>query len=125
MLINRGYEVVFCSPHGAIGEYILKHFPRVKHHVIPKFNSIEVIKAIRADRPDIVHCVDYRVSMLLSLTHYPYVTHLYNNSTWIRKKSIFTLFLVRTLNFSTYIWMSFSNRLFCLLRKSWTLDVWK
>lgn len=98
MLINRGYEVVFCSPHGAIDEYISKHFPRVKHHVIPKFNFIEVIKAIRAENPDIVHCVDYRVSMLLSLTHYPYVTHLHNNSTWIRKKSIFTLFLLHTLN---------------------------
>ena len=27
--------------------------------------------------------------------------------------------------FSPYIWTSFPNRLFCLLRKSWTLDVWK
>lgn len=97
-LINRGYDVVFCSPHGTIDGYLSKHFPRVKHRVLPKFNYIEAIKAVKAEKPDIVHCVDYRVSMLLSLTNYPYVTHLHNNSTWIRKKSIFTLFLLHALN---------------------------
>lgn len=97
-LVDRGYDAIYCSPRGIIDNYMPRHFPRVKRKALSQFNFIEVIRAIRSENPDIVHCVDYRVSMLLSLTHYPYVAHLHNNSTWIRKKSIFTLFLLHTLN---------------------------
>ena len=36
--------------------------------------------------------------MFMSVENYPYVVHLHNNPHWIRKKSIFTLALLRTLN---------------------------
>lgn len=97
-LAKRGYDVVYCSPIGTIKQYINKWFPNIRYFSLKRFNYFEVKKALRKENPDIVHAADFRVSMLMSVENYPYVAHLHNNPHWIRKKSIFTLALLRTLN---------------------------
>ncbi|GHN60463.1 glycosyltransferase [Lactobacillus delbrueckii] len=97
-LIRRGFDVVYCSPKGKIQEYIRKNFPSVNYRPLNKFSLVEIRKALRSEKPDLVHAVDFRVSMFMSVEGYPYVVHLHNNPYWIRKKNIFTLALLRTLN---------------------------
>jgi len=95
-LIRKGYDVVYCSPNGEICKYLEEE--KIMYTPLKKFSIFEIYKILKKERPDLVHTVDYRVSMLLSLFKVPYVTHLHNNAPWIQKKSIFTLILLNTLN---------------------------
>ena len=99
-LKERGFDVVYCSPNGPIRQYINNHFNEIRYLPISKFSLSNIRKAVNHEKPDIVHASDFRVSMYMALLGKPYVVHLHNNASWIKKKSLFTCMLLYTLNHS-------------------------
>lgn len=99
-LKERGFDVVYCSPNGPIRQYINNHFNEIRYLPISKFSLSNIRKAVNHEKPDIVHASDFRVSMYMALLGKPYVVHLHNNPSWIKKKSLFTCMLLYTLNHS-------------------------
>lgn len=99
-LKERGFDVVYCSPNGPIRQYINDHFNEIRYLPISKFSLSNIRKAVNHEKPDIVHASDFRVSMYMALLGKPYVVHLHNNPSWIKKKSLFTCMLLYTLNHS-------------------------
>ncbi|MBT8917324.1 hypothetical protein BTI55_08170 [Lactobacillus delbrueckii subsp. bulgaricus] len=99
-LKERGFDVVYCSPNGPIRQYINDHFNEIRYLPISKFSLSNIRKAVNHEKPDIVHAADFRVSMYMALLGKPYVVHLHNNPSWIKRKSLFTGVLLYTLNHS-------------------------
>ncbi|MBT8895690.1 glycosyltransferase [Lactobacillus delbrueckii subsp. bulgaricus] len=99
-LKERGFDVVYCSPNGPIRQYINGHFNDIRYLAINNFNLRNIRNAINREKPDIVHAADFRVSMYMALLGKPYVVHLHNNPSWIKRKSLFTGVLLYTLNHS-------------------------
>lgn len=74
----------YTSPSGAINEYLSKE--QIAHFEINKLNIKNIKKAITDCRPDIIHAHDFFSSTICALvcTKLPIISHLHNNSPWIK-----------------------------------------
>ena len=93
--LSDKYEFAYASTAGNISKYLDNK--NVKH-IIMKNNSIkEIRRVIKEYKPDIIHATDYRASIkaVLARNKVPIISHLHNNSPWIRKICLYSiLFLI-------------------------------
>lgn len=79
------YDFSWVSPSGSINSYLSES--NVNYIKINKLSLSEVRRVINEFNPDIIHATDYRASVMCSLTcgKTPYISHLHNNSPWLKK----------------------------------------
>lgn len=86
-----GYESVYVSPSGKINEKLSEE--NIKHLEIKNMKAKELKKIIKEFQPDVIHAHDFRASITasLTLTKKPIISHIHNNSPWIKKFGIKSL----------------------------------
>ncbi len=82
---NRfGIEGIYVSPNGPISTALNEN--HVKFEPLSKFSIINVRRAVKKYKPDIIHAHDFTASIVaaFSLSGIPIISHLHNNSPWIK-----------------------------------------
>ena len=80
------YDFFYVSESGEINEYLEEN--NIRHVVTSKnLNLSEIKRIIDIEKPDIIHCSDYRASTKMALinTNIPIISHLHNNPLWLKK----------------------------------------
>jgi len=82
---DKDHTGVYVSPSGIIDEKLYEN--NIEHFIIKKVCVKEIKRAIRTIKPDIIHAHDFKASVIatLTLTQIPIISHLHNNSNWIKK----------------------------------------
>lgn len=83
------YEFIYVSESGEIDRYLDEN--KIKHIVTKSNLNIKEIKQIiDNEKPDFIHCTDYRASTKMSFvkTDIPIISHLHNNPLWLKKINI-------------------------------------
>lgn len=102
-----GYESVYVSPTGKINEKLNEE--KIKHLELKNMNVIELKRIIRKFNPDVIHAHDFRASIISSftLTNKPIISHIHNNSPWIKKFGIKSLlYLLSSINYKKILIVS-------------------
>ena len=83
--LKNKYDFYWVSKKGPIDEYLSMY--HIKHIEIEKVNKKEIKRIVKEYQPDILHATDYRASVICSLCtrKIPIISHLHNNSPWIKK----------------------------------------
>lgn len=79
------YKFYWASAMGAIDEYLDEN--QVEHIVVDKI-SVKTVRQIEHDyQPDIFHATDYNASVMCALANLktPFISHLHNNTPWLKK----------------------------------------
>lgn len=86
-LKDRVYSV-YVSPDGPIREVVTRN--GIEHYAIEKVNLRNIRRAIAAIKPDIIHAHDFTAGTVCALTagRIPVISHLHNNSPWIKKVGV-------------------------------------
>lgn len=110
MFKTENVEMFYCCPKGEI-ENILKE-RNMNYILLKKPSILEVRKAIKICKPDIIHAHDYTMSTLASIskpTRVKLYAHLHNNAEWIKKINIKTIgFLCASIRISKILIVSTS-----------------
>ena len=78
------YEFIYVTRDGMITNTLKDK--KIKYYLIEKMSIKELKKMLDDIKPDLIHAHDYRASCLISLTgtNIPIISHLHNNSPWIK-----------------------------------------
>lgn len=82
--LKKDYDFYWVSNKGVINEYLSLY--DIKHIEIEKVSTKEIKRIIKEYQPDILHATDYRASVICSLCtkKIPIISHLHNNSPWLK-----------------------------------------
>ena len=89
-------DCVYVSPDGPIADRLkeegLEFFP------LGKLSPKEVKRAIKTVKPSIIHAHDFRASVISAhvAKKIPVISHLHNNSPWLKKRGIYTFVYARS-----------------------------
>lgn len=83
--LKEEYEFYYSSVHGAVEPVLMENDIRFIPYAKPTYKEFK--KVISTIKPDIIHAHDFTASILSSLTSgsIPVISHLHNNSPWIKK----------------------------------------
>ena len=87
--LKNKYEFIYVSEAGKIDEYLKKY--SIRHIILSsRLNRKEIIFAIKNEKPDIIHTVDFRALVKISTINLniPVVAHLHNNPLWLKSINI-------------------------------------
>lgn len=86
--LKDDFNFTYVSPKGSINTYLCES--NINHIEISKLSISEIKRVIKDYKPDIIHATDYRASVLCSIASkkIPYISHLHNNSPWLKKLCI-------------------------------------
>lgn len=78
-------DSVYVSPTGSIHEVLAEN--EIKHYIVNKVSVGSIRKAIKDEKPDIIHAHDFTAGIVASMStlKIPVVNHLHNNSLWIKE----------------------------------------
>ena len=81
-------DSVYVSPTGSIHDVLVEN--DIKHYIVDKVSVPEIRKAIKDEKPDIIHAHDFTAGIVsaLSTLRIPVINHLHNNSLWIKSLCI-------------------------------------
>lgn len=89
-------EMVYVSKEGPIRKYL----ENKKIHFVPikSMDPIEIRKVICQEKPDIIHANDFRASVMAALSCWklPIISHLHNNTPWMRKYHLYSFLYLLT-----------------------------
>jgi glycosyltransferase involved in cell wall biosynthesis len=89
---NPNIQMIYCSPAGPIKTQLTNL--NITYYPLRKPTIFALRKIIKALKPDIIHAHDFRMTMLASFfknKNRTIISHLHNNSPWIKYLSIYTL----------------------------------
>lgn len=83
--LKKDYDFYWVSSKGIINEYLSLY--NINYIEIEKVNRKEIKRIIKEYNPDILHATDYRASVICSIStkKIPTISHLHNNSPWLKK----------------------------------------
>lgn len=86
----KGCDCVYVSPQGPIAERLKEE--GIEFFPLEKLSAKEVKRAIKTIKPSIIHAHDFRASVISAFVakKIPVISHLHNNSPWLKKRGIFT-----------------------------------
>lgn len=89
--LKNEYEFIYVTRKGKINKVLEEK--NVKYINIKKLSIKEVRRVIKECKPDIIHAHDYRASVIaaLSFVNIPIISHLHNNSPWLKKINLFSI----------------------------------
>lgn len=88
-LSKHGMESWYVSPKGEIEKRL--RIENVKYYPIDKINPKNIRKMLKHLQPSVIHAHDYRVSIICAFsTNIPIISHLHNNSPWIKKYGVYS-----------------------------------
>lgn len=96
-LIRRKNQVYYCAPDGVVEKFIKEQYPSVRYIKLKKFSFFDVRDVLNKIDPDVIHAVDFKVSVLCSLLDRAYIAHLHNNPGWLKKRGSKSLALLYAL----------------------------
>lgn len=78
------YDFYWVSRLGPINDFLNES--NIKWIEVEKINKKEIKRVIKEYNPDILHATDYKASVICALTNtkVPIISHLHNNSPWIK-----------------------------------------
>lgn len=85
---DKDIEMVYCSSDGPIRQTLDER--RIRFVPLKKFSVIELKRAMKEEKPDLIHAHDFRASILSVAfsKNIPVISHLHNNSPWLKKRGI-------------------------------------
>lgn len=94
--LKNEYEFIYVTRKGKINE-ILKE-KNIKYINIRELSVKEVRRIVKECKPDIIHAHDYRASVIaaFSFVKVPIISHLHNNSPWLKKINLFSIIFMLT-----------------------------
>lgn len=94
--LKNEYEFIYVTRKGKINE-ILKE-KNIKYVNIRELSVKEVRRIVKECKPDIIHAHDYRASVIaaFSFIKVPIISHLHNNSPWLKKINLFSIIFMLT-----------------------------
>jgi glycosyltransferase involved in cell wall biosynthesis len=90
---NSEIQITYSSPIGKIKNRLTNE--NISYLIIKKSNLRSIGAVIKKVNPDIIHCHDYRMTIYASFfkkKNRIIISHLHNNSPWIKKRSLRTFF---------------------------------
>lgn len=88
-LERKGMDVWYISVQGKIEEQLKKE--KINYYLFEKMNLAGIKNVVKKLKPDIIHAHDYRASILCAFsTNLPVLSHLHNNSPWIKKYGLYS-----------------------------------
>ena len=97
-LNDNSIKCIYVSRKGDIENRLIKeHVPYI---LLDTMNTRSIKEVINQIHPDLVHCHDFRASMMVALsgTKVPLISHIHQNPSWIKKVNVKTLLYLMTLN---------------------------
>lgn len=84
---DTSIEMAYCSPDGQIRDTLTER--NINFYPVSKLSVSEIKRVLNLYDPDIIHAHDYTASVLVSLsgTRKTIVSHLHNNSPWLKKRN--------------------------------------
>ncbi len=84
-------DSIYASPAGDISNYLAVE--GIEQCVLNSVSPIEIKRAIKKTKPDVIHAHDYYMSLLVGLVEkkIPIISHLHNNALWIKKVNFKTI----------------------------------
>jgi len=85
---NESYKMIYVSKDGPIREYLNKN--NIDFRPIKKMTRNEILRVVHLTNPDIIHCHDFRASIVVSslLLKQKIIFHLHSNPSWLKNKCI-------------------------------------
>lgn len=89
--LKNDYDFFWVSRKGKINRFLDE--ANIKWIKIDRLSKKEVKRIIKTYHPDILHATDYRASVICALSHghTPYISHIHNNSPWIKRVNLNSL----------------------------------
>ncbi|MDE7327297.1 MAG: glycosyltransferase [Lachnospiraceae bacterium] len=86
---RQGVDAWYISVRGKIEERLKKE--KISYYLAEKMNLDNIKKIVKKLKPDIIHAHDYRASIICAFsTNIPVLSHLHNNSPWIKKYGLYS-----------------------------------
>lgn len=107
--MSLDYDFAYASLRGGIEEVLNEN--NIEYYPLSKMSIKEIKKVIKMYKPDIIHAHDYTSSIYsaLSTSNKIIVSHLHNNSPWIKKINLRSIvFLLSSFRYSKVITVSSS-----------------
>lgn len=84
-------EMAYCSQEGQIRDVLQER--DILFFPMKKLSILEVKRVIKMYKPDIIHAHDFRASVYASLysKNIHVISHLHNNSPWLKRRSIYSI----------------------------------
>lgn len=104
---NQDIDLVYVSPRGDIVDKLKKE--KIKYAPIEKMSIREVRRIVKQENPDIIHAHDYTASIITALSgvKVKIISHLHNNSPWIKKYSLYSiLYYLTTIRYNKILTVS-------------------
>ena len=86
--MSQDIESIYVSLPGTISDVLKEN--NIRFHPIEKLTVSNLRKVIRDEKPDIIHAHDFTAGIMsaLSTNKIPIISHLHNNSPWIKQVNI-------------------------------------
>ena len=103
---EKDMHFIYMSLNGSIQNILNQK--NIESYLVNKITIQTIKKMIQEIEPDILHCHDYTTSVLASLaTKKRIISHLHNNSPWIKKGGIYSVtYLLSSLKYSDILLVS-------------------
>lgn len=105
--LKEEFEFFWVSRNGEIVD-ILKE-KNIKWIEIKELSLKEIKRVCKEYKPEVVHATDYKASVICSLIkkNFKLISHLHNNSPWLKKYSLYSfIFLLASLRFNKILTVS-------------------
>ena len=92
------FDFYWVSQSGNINNFLDEQ--NIKWIEIKKLSIKEIKRIVKEYKPDILHATDFKATVICSLTRIkvPIISHLHNNSPWLKSLNIYSIiFLLSTL----------------------------
>lgn len=89
--MEKDIQCVYVSLEGSIGKILKKY--NITYYPIEKLTILNIKRAIKDEKPDIIHAHDFTASIITSIVanNIPVISHLHNNPPWIKKINLKTI----------------------------------
>ncbi|OON90594.1 MAG: hypothetical protein ATN32_03560 [Candidatus Epulonipiscium fishelsonii] len=101
------YDCFYVSPAGTIQKTL--EDKKINFYPIKSMNIFEIKKMIKVLKPTIIHAHDFRASIIsaLSTSKIPIISHLHNNSPWLKNYGIYSwVYLISTIKYKKILIVS-------------------
>ncbi len=105
--LKEEFDFAYVSPRGTIQNVLEKE--KIPFEPIEKLSFSEIRRVVKKLRPDIIHAHDFRASVICALanTQVPIISHLHNNSPWLKKRGLYSyLYFFCSSSFSKILMVS-------------------
>lgn len=101
------FDFIYVTQDGPIVD-VLK-YKKIDYYIIEKMSISEIRKCVKELKPDIIHAHDYTASCICALSNIklPIISHLHNNSPWIKTLHPYSfLYLYSSIKFNKILTVS-------------------